>query len=105
MSEEDVVKLGKDEITMLSNKYGEGVEPYIDRSVTVEEWAMLKSLMLSYRVASCVMEHHQYTSRGHIPQIGDPGFHGNGLPSPHCGCGTWIFSTEHAENPAAEQVV
>ena len=24
------------------------------------------------------------------------GIHGNGIPSPHCGCGTWIFSTEHA---------
>jgi len=32
MSEEDAGKLGNDEITVLSQKYGQGDEPYIEAS-------------------------------------------------------------------------
>ena len=47
MSEEDVGKLGNDEIAMLSQRYGQGGEPYIEASKTRQEWAMLKTLVRS----------------------------------------------------------
>ena len=47
MSEEDVGKLGKDEIAMLSQKNRQRDEPYIEASETHQELAMLKTLVRS----------------------------------------------------------
>ncbi|KAK2151380.1 hypothetical protein LSH36_365g03021 [Paralvinella palmiformis] len=89
MSEEDVGKLGNDEIVVLSQRYGQGDEPYIEASETHQAWAMLKIMVrsqhvLPYRVTCSFVEHHQHPPQGCVSKLVDPGINGSGVSSPHC---------------------